>query len=324
MTLILNAKRVRNYVIVSSANNDSAVPKQRGAENDYIIPIVGQELFDTLETEAATDPADPSPLLDLAMNALAFLMYFKALPLIHAQITDMGIVNTATEKQTVVYRYQYENLREVLEEEGLAALERLLSFLIEHQEDFPEWTGSEVYERLNSNLIKTGTDFNSLFHIYNPHRTFYTIQPLIQEVEDQYLVAKLGAAFFEELRDAVTLDDNQTYVIKLLRQAEANLAIFKASIKLSVKVSAEGFTVMLSRNPDRADQGEENAPPAQLRNLQQQCEVDGNAYLKTAMNFIQANASNTVFATFFNSPLYKDPTIKKDDANDKMTGVFSM
>ncbi len=323
MPLFKNIRQVRNYITISAANNDTAVPPQITTEEEYLIPVLGEDLFDTMQTEADTIPASPSALLTKCFTALAYLVYFKQLPFIHTRITDTGLKNMVTDTQTTAYRYQYENMLDTLEMEGRAALEKLFTYLIDHIEDYASWASSDAYKRLNKNLIKTGTEFATYYHLHQPHRTFYALQPIVQEVEDLYLKPSIGSDFFNYLKDTANPSEDELEVLGLLRKALANLTIHKACAKLSVMVRTEGFTVLLAPHPDSSLNGQNNAPEKQIMQLRQETERDGNNYLNMAKKILNERATSELYAIYFASALYKSPTAITSNLNDTMNGVYA-
>ncbi len=327
MPLFRQIKTIAQYITIADAVSDASLPKQVPAEEEYIIPVLGQALFTTLQTEADGNLTTPSALIKKAWAALAFLCYYDELPLMHARISDSGLKNVTNDKIQGAYRYQYEAVRSHCEDQGLAALERLFVFLLSdpNASYYTAWKASDAYKRLNKNLIKSGTDFSTYYHIYQPHRTFHCLQPILTEAEDLFITPTIGEAFFIELRDKATPSTDEKYVLELLKKAAANLTIFKSVGKLTVRLRAEGLTVMLSpTGHDRADQGEENAPTSDKGRLEAESFKDGNEYLNRAVNYLNAKASNSVFATYFTSSLYKNPATTVKDINDCMEGIFVM
>lgn len=322
MPLFKRIQDVKKYLPISYSNTDSSLPKMQDAvDQEYLIPVLGAALFATLQAEADGALATPSALLKKVWAAAAPLYYYKELPFLHTQITDIGIKNVTTDKMQGAYRYQYEDILQQCENEGLAALENLYQFLWDNKATYTTWVSSTAYTRTNRNLIKTGVEFTGYYNLKHPHRTFYALQPIMQEVEDLYIISSIGQETFDALKDAASPSDAEAYVLKLLKKAVANLTIYKSISKLSVKILPEGLTIMLAAT-DRQPQGTASASAAQLEALKQDTWEDGNSYLKKALSYLNANASVSVFTTFFTSDFYKDPAVTIDNVNDKMDGIF--
>lgn len=323
MPLFKTIQEIAQYVTISSASTASPMPKQRLAEEDYIKPVLGDALFSSLQTQVTTGPITDTDLLDKVRFALAFLIYYKELPLMHTIITETGLRTVTNDKIQGAYRYQYEQTRQHLENEGLSALERLYEYLMANVATFPTWQSSDAYTRLNKNIIKTGKDFSSFYHLFQPHRTFYALQPVMQEVEDLYIKSVMDVTFFNYLKDAATPTAEEKFVIDLLKKAVANLTIHKSITKLAVKVRPEGFTVMLASN-ERSPASESNSGERQLEQLHLDTYRDGNAYLNRATAYLNLMASGSVFNDYFVSTYYVNPTTGITDRNDCITGIYSL
>src|SRR5690348_8773948 len=114
MPLFKTYTEISQYISISNASAGSALPKQKPAEEAYIHPILGDTLFDSLQAEV-DGTITHEDLLDKVRFALAYLMYYKELPLMHAIITETGLRNVTTDKVQGAYRYQYEETRQHLE-----------------------------------------------------------------------------------------------------------------------------------------------------------------------------------------------------------------
>lgn len=330
MPLFKTIESVKKYIPVANANGPNGLPKSmRIAETEYLLPLLGKELLQALQVQVDTpneEAADlTKELLEKVLMALAYLMYYKELPFLHTIISDAGIRTITTDKIAGAYRYQYNDLLQACENEGLAGLERVFDFLFENSDNelFASWQDSEAYKRMSGNLINTGKEFTMLYNLQYPHRTFYALQPVMNEVEDMFIIPAVGREFFESLAILNNPTDKEQYVLKCLRSSIANFTIHKAATKLSIKVRTEGVTVMLG-SADAVPQNEATASIAQLQVLKEDTAHDGNSYLTKAVAFLLSNASPDIFPLFYNSDLYKDPAVKKRDVNDTMNGIYVM
>lgn len=323
MPLFKTIQEIAQYVTISSASTASAMPKQRLAEEEYIKPVLGDDLFASLQDQVTNGPITQTDLLDKVRFALAFLIYYKELPLMHAIITESGLRTVTNDKIQGAYRYQYEGTLQHLENEGLSALEKLYEYLMANADTLTTWETSDAYQRLNKNLIKTGGDFSNYYYLFQPHRTFNALQPVMQEVEDLYIKGIMDDAFFDDLKSKTAPSEDEKIVIYNLKKAVANLTIHKAITKLSVKVRPEGFTVMLASN-ERSPAFENNAGLNQLEQLHIETYRDGNTYLNNAVTYLNSKASGTIFPLYFSSTFYKDPTVTIPDINDCNTGIYAL
>lgn len=323
MPLFKTIQEIAQYVTISNASTSSNVmPKQRGAEEDYIKPVLGDDLFASLQDQVTSGTITDTDLMDKVRAALAFLVYYKELPLMHTIITESGLRSVTNDKIQGAYRYQYEQTRQHLENEGLSGLEKLYEYLMANPTKYSAWQTSDAYKRLNKNLIKTGKDFSSYYFLFQPHRTFFALQPVMQEVEDFYIKSIVDDTFFDYLKSVADPSTEEKTVIDYLKKAVANLTIHKSITKLAVKIRPEGFTVQLA-SPDRSPAFENNAGAAQLEQLHQDTYRDGNVYLNKAKTYLNSNASASVFGNYFSSAFYQSPDTPVTDPNDCIRGIYA-
>lgn len=326
MALFTLLSQITQYVSISSASATTGIlPKMRRAEEDYIIPVLGQTLYDSLQAEVTSGTVTHTDLLDKVRAALAFLIYYTELPFLHTVITDSGLRSVTNDKVQGAYRYQYEDVRSNLEDAGLSGLEKLYAFLMANAADYPTWQNSTAYQRLNKNIIRTGADFSNYYFLFQPNRTFHALQPVLQESEDFYIKNAIGEDYFNLLKSNASPTTAEAKVIDLLKKAVANLTIHKAITKLSVKVRPEGFTVILGGRETAfsSSNNEQSATDKQLEKLFNETYHDGNAYLVGAQKYLNDNASVSVFADYFTSPNYIDPTAVIVDPNDINGGMYA-
>jgi hypothetical protein len=326
MPLFKTQAQIREFIKVSFTTTDSSLPKQISAEEEYIIPIIGQTIFNGLQTEANGSPglSTATPLLKKVWAALAYLAYYKELPFINAQLSESGVKQVNTDKFQSAYRWQYNELKANIENEGMAAQERLLQYMIDNHSNDTAWTNSDAYKRLNKNLLRTGTDFSRYFTLLHKHRCFYHLQPIVQEIEDFFIIPSLGDSFFTALKTAATPTDDEKVVIDLLKKATANLTIYQALKKQTVILRPEGAIVTLGAAADAYNAGEGNAPQADKMASAHSIYNDGSSYLTQAIDYLNQKASSTVFATWFTGPKYIDPTATVSSVNTDLKGVFVM
>ena len=309
VALINDIATVRKYLKVSFVNSNAMLPDFEGVQKKYIVPILGKALYATIETEAITNPPNPSDLLKLVLRAVAPLGYYSDLAMVSTQITDMGVGTVSSERFVNAPRWQFLQLQESLQDKGCAALEELLGFLNDDKPEEVTWTIPEAFNC----MIKTGKEFAQFFMVYQPYRTFESLRPLVKKVEDEKIRPLIGDTFFEYLRDIKDPSPDEKEVILLTKKAIAYLTVKCSCELLPVRIGADGFTVALTHNPDSNNQGQQQAPAVQMSALLNNCEITGNNYLSTLIDTLNKKASTEIFPTFFSSTYYTAaPAVKPD------------
>lgn len=323
--LLKTIAEVKAVLRISNLDDDSTLPDIESAEQTYIIPAIGQDLYDALNAGYNADPVDlvqiEMDLLKKIQKPLAAFAYLDDIGIIHAQITNAGIRRTSTDNMPSAFRWEVDGVKDALANRAYQGMESLLQYLEKYKDQFPDWTNSNAYKRRTAYLIKSGYDFSDNFNLYQPLRTYNALYGIMGDVEELYIIPAIGKTFFDELKALTNPDTNQVRVIADLKKAIAHLCIRHACEKLPVRISDAGFTVNTAiGSNDTANANRENVPNTNLSLLVSSCDRDGKNYLLKAKSFLDANAAAGIFATYFNSPLYTapaDPNAPIDDPNSR-------
>jgi hypothetical protein len=337
MAILKNDKNsIKEFVRISFINSTTTFPDFESAEERYLVPVIGSQMYDHVKALAASaDPVPAEPTADQLLDmellkkcraVVAPLAYLIDLPTIQAQLTDAGLRTISTDNMQSAHRWEYNEVKEYLAEKGAVAIEALLRFLFFHKSDYQDWTDSDEYQKAASLIFKSGYDFNDYFSLHQPHRIFWDLRPLIREVEDFYIKSILGEAFYNELKAKETPSTEERVALVMIKKGVAQTTILKAVEKRSVKLTERGFTVLLSAgSSDSVNSGDQPASNAGLTLLYDSCQRDSNAYLLQLQEYMNKTASQTVFTTFFNSPYYKAPATEEPESrNAGRTGFFGL
>lgn len=303
--LITHIDVLRKYLRLSFVSNNPALPNFEDAQRLYLLPILGKELLAQVAQEAEDNPDEPSDLLHLCRRVVAPIGYWLNLPFIQVSISDTGVGSNTNQNFMSAHRWEYENLENALINKGCMALEDLLTYLYEEKPNDVSWTAPISFPK----TIKSGKEFNTLFAIYQPYRTFENLRPIVKEVESVIIEAELGEAFFNALlnKEDKTADDKKA--IRLIKEAVVNRTIQYACDRLPIRISSEGFTVTLRDNKDMKNQGQQSAPDSLNGNLKTNCTNSGNAAIWQLKELLNSKASSSVFAEYYNSSFYEAPAV---------------
>lgn len=318
MALISTTEQARQYVNINFINENASLPNITRAERRFIKPILGDTLYETMLAYTSGDN-DKDALLALIRQALAPLAYWLELPTLHAELTESGLRTFANDNYQPAHRWEYEEVKAQLEEDGCWGIEYLLEYLIKNKTTF-SWDLPDKFK----SLFSSADDFNTYYTLQQPFRTYQSLRPIIQQIVDQYITTSIGDEFYEELRSKTSPNTEETVAIDLLKKAVANLTIMRAVAVLSVKFGADGFTVTLGSNTEKPAQGQQNSTDNQLSLLMRECERTGETYLMRLKEYLNKNASNSLFTTYKDSEYYSDPTVTKTDINETLKGGFVM
>lgn len=314
MSLVTTIAEAKAYLRLPHVSENASLPNIGRVEKRFIVPILGQALFNTLSGFTPN-----AGLLALVKAAIVPLAYYNDLAWSHAAITDAGVRVQQSENMPTASRWSYMELKEALHNESMEALNDLWQYLYDNATVL-SWTDPSI----SGVVFKTSTEFSKYFSICQPARVFNSLKPIIAEVEDHFLYPVAGEAFVLALVALASPTAADKKALKLMRNAVAMFTINRACSKLPVQVGGNGLTVLLSA-PDQPTNGQVNAPQSQLQKLEQITENEAQRHLKQLTDYLQATASETVFIPFFESDLYVAPSTEEaSNENSRRKGVFAL
>ncbi|QHV97950.1 DUF6712 family protein [Spirosoma endbachense] len=277
----------------------------RQAEMKYIIPAIGQELYD--ELTAVTEPTNAQkPLLTRLKNAVAYFAYMEALPFLVTQTGDAGIVMSTPPNTANISKWMYVVINKEVSAKSDFWLEDSLQWLENHAALFVTWTASEAYTINQGRFISSATQLTTAFPAAkNSRRLFLEFRQYLFNEED-FLQTVLGSDFFESLQTRLTNPANvftpkESTVLRLGRKALAHHAFMKALPYLNLNVDYR----IVSETDGIVN--EDELPDSRLNMILADCrKVSGDAVAELT-KYLNANASSLIFPEWFNSERYRPP-----------------
>ena len=220
-----NAEEFKKYLPVNiNLRFETLASHLALCEENYIRTLLGAELFDRLADYVADNSEEdeeslvPEPtvaeneeensvespvavLVDKVRFALIRLAIWKGYDIIASNISDTG-VSAEVDKENRLFRYQEENIKRTLKEEGFNYLDNILEFLEENAQNFPDYAHSDYALESSQTLIRNTRMFNEYYNIDNSRLVFLKMRHYIRDVELIELQHRIGAEFYQELLTA--------------------------------------------------------------------------------------------------------------------------
>jgi len=285
------------------------------AEENNLLPYIGQPLYDRLNTAYNTPTDAEADLIKKIQTVLAPAALYAFAPMAEANITESGIFRHETDNSKTAYQQQVANLRRQLQLEVDQNTESLLRYLEANKATFPEWQASPQFAQYRSLFIKTGAEFEKMYHTAAPWRNYLSLQPILQEAELLALQPILGSAFFAELktliaqpdfditttdaeRDAILTPTLYFYICKYV----AYSALIMASAALQLTIDDSGVTIYTSqgRSTNDADSKRGPATPDYINHWLLRMQEAASQWRKTLSFYLSQTASISVFSTWYN------------------------
>ena len=256
-------------------------------EEKFIIPLLGKSLFDRIVSYYNEHPAldvesADCTLIHKVRFALVRLAIWKGYDVISTNISDTG-VSAEVDKENRLYRYQEENIKSTLKNEGFDYLDNVLAFL-DGNTDFPEYQTP-----VNDSLIRTTAIFNDCYDINNSRLVFLKMRQYVRDVELIQLQHRIGAALYRELLTADENEDKYAVILPNIRRFVVYEAVAEGIGELHKMPTDKGLVFETSSmdgvsvNP---------VQEAKLMETRAQFAHKANQYLAAAINHIQQNKAD--------------------------------
>lgn len=215
----------------SSVELSSLVPAYHEAVHKNIIPLLGESLWEIVDTtwdDSLT--AETTALLPYVQRALAHLTMYEYSHIGTVQFSEAGLVRMETEQMKTAYKYQERQYKHWMRDAGYNRLEELQLFLMSNSADYPDWDASVAYQF----LINTARTFRAYYGKTVNRYTFEMLQGIQQEIELLVLETNLGAPFYERLRagqQSGDLNEAETIALHKAYRAITHYTIEEAMIR---------------------------------------------------------------------------------------------
>jgi hypothetical protein len=328
--LFNNFNELKPYLGSGHINNniDSVASFLEDAALEFIIPVIGKEVFNELKTKFEASEIGESEvwqqILDKTRRPITHFGYFLLAMDGGLEVDDRGFqaIDTGTTKRP--YQWQMRDFKKNRLKNGWNALENLLTYLQDNVEDIEEWENSEARAYFNSLWLKTNLD-------YSQHRkidgfgTLWRIAPYCLNAQQNEIKENLGEDLYNLYKSYIeeSGDSEELAALKpMINRALVFITLSRAIMDIPFTVSFNGLRIeevdAIQNNSD-IEKNAENLEPqaAHYRTLADQA-------INQLRNYLDENASAELYPEYFESDLYaikgEDNSRKFDDEiNDSPT-----
>ena len=329
MNLIRTIAEVKQHIQLLAEFDTNALPKWDFAEQAYILPILGEALYQDL-VEAYNNDATTVPQANLVKMCQAVIVPFAFAADMSARqiaISSGGLRVIEPDSTRKPFKWEFNNFMEEMQCRGFNAQEALIIFLRAHSADFPLWLDSPYNNPDGVLIIRDGAQLRPVIGLQQPHRSYMLLRSIFDTHIVYYAKHHLGDSFYDALNAKIlsgSLNPMEETLLQKLRAACARKAMEFAAKELGIRFSDAGFTIV-SLLRDSKDEGYTSAQQSQIERFINSSADTAKTIMAEVVTYLNANASATVFAEYFNSDKYTDPTkgIEPID-NSQFKGFFAM
>ena len=256
------------------------------AETKHIIPVIGRELYNELDTTPAADRTPEQKVaLGLLGQSLAYYGLLEALPFLNTQIGDGGI----QESSSPARQWVFHEMQETASSNADTFLDQALSFFEFNAAKFNSWTNSDAFTISKELFISSTEELSRYINIQRSRRTFLAFRPFLLRAQDIYIVPALGEELAAELEAArksgLALPADLQKLLKVVQPALAHFALLEAAPELAIAITSGGFKVLSENEGIRQRLG---ASGSQLSALRNNSERLGGIYMTNLKSYLDS------------------------------------
>ena len=240
------AEEFKKYLPVNvQFNYETLAPSLALVEQNFIIPILGNQLFEALTEHYQEEHNDPkfAELLQKVQFSAIRLALWKGYYSISLTISDSG----AKMPENSPYRYKEDGFMDEMKNDGFNQLDEVIYFLEENIDHFPEFEQSKYYPTLKNSFITNTAAFNRLYNINNSRLVFLKMKYYIEDVEQVTLPHYIGRKFMEAILNNI---DAEKYapILQQIQKFVVCMAIYSGIAELHKMPTEKGLLFENSNN----------------------------------------------------------------------------
>jgi len=313
-TLNVKMEEIRKYFPVSAATSFGNISAFiQSSEISYIIPLLGEELYEQLLAYYTTPTTLPTgittenktqfdTLIEYAQRALINLTYYSGFDFINTIMNDAGFHRQESDTEKGLYKYQEDAVKSGFRNNGFNALDTMLRYIESHIDVFGLFKSSPNYTLRRKSIIPDTLTFDAIFDINSSRLVFLKLCRFIAQVEDFEIGALLGTKLYDLVKSEIVKDSPDAKVLALIPHIQrplAYLAVSHASFQLGINVTDKGLFFESQETTLLNSSVQKPLTDQQYYLLATKCEKTGNDYLELLRGFLVANSSDY--------PLYVSP-----------------
>jgi hypothetical protein len=317
-------EEIRGYLSVShAAGFDSLAPHIVNAERDFLIPVIGIELYEQLEifynreypTYENTADQLTRELLELVQSAVVHLAYWIGFDLLNSHVTDGGFRRIESESVKGLYKYQEDRLKNYFRTTGFNRLDSVLQFLETNLDTFEAYSGSEEYTTFKSMFISTTNQFDEIVFIGKSRLTFLRMKGHLQYIEDTEIRKILGDQIYEAIKTEMIKESPELKVTEILPYIRKPLAYLASAMLMEesgADLTEKGLYFSANKSVNLNNTEHSPSSSDRIALLVARNRNYGNCYLDQLRIFLETNRDKWPDAVVTTGKLFRrDNTGKK-------------
>ncbi len=317
--LVRTTEHIRTVIPVNArADFENFEPYVDAVEDQFIIPVLGQALYDELDETIADDNGsdDQLKLLKKVRYSLVHLVMYKGFDMLNVTYDTSGFERL---KDNSIYRYQEENLKSTFKNEGYNGIDKLLEYLQAKIATFESFKSSAFYADMQRSFFPTTLEFSKEYRIGNSRLVFLQVSRFFTQVLDFKIKPVLGAALFDkvlaEMKKESEQDPNLMALIPYIRKPLAYLSVSDGFNELGMQITAKGLLFETQESNSSSNIKMTQATDAQKLVVLDKAKINGERYLNMLLDYLKNNAAT--YPDFTQTELENTSPYRRDNNGKK-------
>ena len=300
--LFQNVLEIKTILPIGVGNDFNRLkPHIENAENSFIKPLLGLDMYNALQTLYATEQSlEPTEsetirreLMQKVQFAIIHLAFHVGFDFLNVSVTDAGFQRIETERTKGLYKYQEDSIKAFFAETGFNALDDVLLFLEVNIGSFAEFAESENYPKLKKAFLPNVDAIENIpFNIHRSRLIFLALQPAISYIEDTSIRPLLGKVIYETVKTEMAKAEPDIKVRLLLDYIRKPL-IYLASAMLMEETGAtlgdKGLYFTKNEDQQRAKTVKSHSSEERIAVMITRNRLIGDSYLEMLKTYLIEN-----------------------------------
>jgi len=316
---------IKTFLPIGTGNDfDRLKPHIENAENKYIKPLLGIDMYNELvEFYSALPIPEPTEvqlamqeLLEKVQHSVIHLAYFVGYDFLNVSVTDTGFQRVESEHKKGLFKYQEDNLKQYFSDAGFNSLDAILLFIETNIVHFAEFKASANWTVFKESFIPTVNKLEQIpYTIYGSRLTFLNLKPHLAFIEDTVIKKLLGETIYQEIKAEMIKDTPAEKVAAILPYIRKPLIYLAAALLMEETGATLGNNGLFFEKLNGNNPGNREKQPSTeeriLARIKRSNDV-GNAYLDALKSYLISNVADwEAFDGTTGSIFHRDNTDKK-------------
>ncbi|NVJ47289.1 MAG: hypothetical protein HWE07_09180 [Cytophagia bacterium] len=301
--LFKTTDEIKDFISIDvNTDFDSLSPFIREAEILFILPLLGEAMYTTLD-EDYNDAEDPlsneanAALMPYVQRCLAYYAGFLSIDEMGVNMGDAGIMQTRADNSEPAPKWKVDNLKANRINQADIHAEKLLSYLEKTASIsvLADWYSSTANTIAEGRILRTAEQASQYVDINNSRRLFLRMKSRIREVEESFILQIIGEDQYIEIvtqikADSLKNDTENKALVKKLEPIVAKMALYETLPFIRVQITDQGITIITTNDSTITKMAASDAQVDKLRMQLKQSPLSGfQADIDKLKKFIEYN-----------------------------------